>query len=82
MRHNWGAEQVYYHDSAGKLRVMPVAWTSLNSEDPVIVFGAGCSPFRLADLLELCRLINAIKCTEQEQLGEPQTSSERLGGVK
>jgi hypothetical protein len=42
------------------LRLIPIAWTSLNSEDPAVVFGKGHAPFRLQDLLELARLIDAL----------------------
>lgn len=59
-RHNWGEDRVYFHDDEGRLRSMPVAWTSVNLADPVAVLGAGRSPFRVVDLLELVRLIDAL----------------------
>jgi hypothetical protein len=52
---------VYYHDDAGRLRMMPITWTSLIAEDPTLVVGAGRSPFRLADLLELSRWIEQFR---------------------
>jgi hypothetical protein len=57
LRHNWGSAQVYYHDEAGRLRQLPLTWTSMSAEDPVVVTGAGHSPFKLADLLELAHYL-------------------------
>ncbi len=82
VRHNWGAEHVYFHDAAGCLRVLPLAWTSLFSEDPVVVFGAGQSPFKLMDLLELSRLIAALRDQDPEQLATPEIPPKQPGGVK
>lgn len=67
MRHNWGVDQVYYHDDAGRLRILPITWTSLNAEDPAVTLGAGRAPFKLADLLELARLLEHL----QEHLSHP-----------
>jgi hypothetical protein len=61
VRHNWGNDQVYFQDAAGHLRTLPSAWTSLSPADPVILVGAGRSPFKLADLLELSRLLQALR---------------------
>ena len=70
IRNNWDVDQVYYHDQAGRLRTIPVTWTSLISADPVVVFGGGRSPFKLVDLLELARLVEALQ--EQQQAQTPQ----------
>jgi hypothetical protein len=59
-RHAWGEERVHYHDDAGKLRSLPSAWTSVSPVDPFVVLAAGRSPFRVADLLELCRVMGAM----------------------
>jgi hypothetical protein len=59
-RHAWGEERVHYHDDAGKLRSLPSAWTSVSALDPFVVLSAGRSPFRVSDLLELCRLVGAM----------------------
>jgi len=56
-RHNWSEDHVYFHDEDGRLRSVPAAWTSLIAADPVVVLGAGRSPFRVADLLELVALL-------------------------
>ncbi|MBL7224410.1 MAG: hypothetical protein ISS72_11200 [Candidatus Brocadiae bacterium] len=59
-RRAWGEERVYYHDDAGKLRSLPSAWTSVSAVDPFVVLAAGRSPFRVPDLLELCRLMGTM----------------------
>lgn len=51
---------MHYHDDAGKLRSLPSAWTSVSPVDPFVVLAAGRSPFRVADLLELCRVMGAM----------------------
>ena len=48
---------MYYHDEAGILRALPLAWTSLAPVDPFVSLAAGRSAFRLLDLLELARLL-------------------------
>ena len=59
-RHNWGTDRVYYQDAQGQLRSLPAAWTSFIAEDPVVKQGAGRAAFRLADLLDLARLLEAL----------------------
>jgi len=54
---NWGEERVYYHDEAGALHSLPLAWTSIAAEDPFVSLAAGRSAFRVTDLLELSRLL-------------------------
>ncbi len=49
------------------MRLIPIAWTSLNPEDPAVVFGNGRAPFRLQDLLELARLIDALRGADHPQ---------------
>jgi hypothetical protein len=82
LRHNWGSAQVYYHDEAGRLRQLPVAWTSLSTEDPVIVIGAGHSPFKLADLLELAHLLAQIQANDSNRQPQNQQDPVTKGGVK
>jgi hypothetical protein len=72
MRPNWGADQAYYRDRRGRLRLIPIAWTSLNPEDPVVLFGQGRAPFRLTDLLEVARLLDGLRDSDQ-----PQTPGDR-----
>jgi len=59
-RHDWGEDRVYYHDDEGKLSSLPSAWTTVSAVDPFVVLAAERSPFRLPDLLELCRLLEAM----------------------
>jgi hypothetical protein len=40
---------------------MPAAWTSVGLIDPFVEVSEGRSPFRIADLLELSRIIHEIK---------------------
>ncbi len=51
---------MYYHDDEGRLCSLLAGWTSVSPADPFVVLAAGRSPFRLADLLELCRLVEAM----------------------
>jgi hypothetical protein len=66
VRQNWGEDLLYYHDSQGRLCSIPAAWTDHVPADPVVVVSAGRSPFRLQDLIELGRLIQAL----QQEAGE------------
>ena len=70
IRNNWNVDQVYYHDPGGRLRSIPITWTSLIAADPAVEFGKGQTPFKLVDLLELARLIDTLK--EQQQVQAPQ----------
>jgi Family of unknown function (DUF5372) len=56
-RHNWSEDRVYFHDDGGRLRTIPAAWTSVDEVDPIVALGAGRSPFRAADLVELAELV-------------------------
>jgi hypothetical protein len=65
-RHNWGQSLVYYQDDNGRLCSVPVGWTSIFPPDPLVCIAKGRSPFRVADLLELSRLIQGILIQESE----------------
>jgi hypothetical protein len=58
-RSNWGEDRVYFHDAGGRLRSLPAAWTSVAAGDPIVALGAGRSPFRFADLLDLAAFIES-----------------------
>jgi hypothetical protein len=77
-RHNWGEDRVYFHGDDGRLRSLPVAWTSVDSVDPVAALGAGRSPFRVSDLLELLRLIDAVNAAPSV----PARGGRRRRGVR
>jgi hypothetical protein len=69
-RHIWGEDRVYYHDETGKLRSIPAKWTDVHGEDPFVIVAAGRSPFRVVDLLELCRLVGGISDRSSVLSGE------------
>jgi hypothetical protein len=75
-RHNWGEDRVYFHNGEGKLCSLLAGWTSVSPVDPFVVVAAGRSPFRLADLLELSRLVEAMGAPESR--GRP---GKEAGGV-
>jgi hypothetical protein len=56
-RYNWSEDRVYFHDDEGRLKTIPAAWTSVDAEDPLVVLGAGRSPFRASDLVELVAIV-------------------------
>ncbi len=60
-RHNWSEDRVYFHDDEKKLRSVPSHWTSLVSEDPVLVVGGGRAHFRFAELLELATVLRELR---------------------
>lgn len=53
--------RVFYHDADGRLRPIPIAWTSLAEPDPFCVVSDGRALFRVEDLLELARMIRRHK---------------------
>ena len=60
-RRNWTEDRVYFQDDGGKLRSVPSQWTTLGTDDPVVVLGAGRAHFRIADLLELVTLLRELR---------------------
>jgi len=60
-RHNWGEYRVTFYDTPDHVRALPAAWTSLVPPDPSVVLAAGRAAFRVADLLELSRLVGRIE---------------------
>lgn len=60
-RLNWGVDRVYYHDSSGRLRSLPAAWTSVVAPDPVIIIAAGRAYFRVEDLLAMVALVAELR---------------------
>ena len=73
-RQNWGEERVYFHDQAGQLVALSARWTSVFPTDPFVVLSAGRSPFCLAQLLELARMIRQLRCVtpNEDSQGGPQ----------
>ena len=66
---------MYYHDEAGRLCSLPLAWTNLAFTDPFVSLAAGRSAFRVTDLLELARLI-AFLSGGLEEVCNAQNSAE------
>jgi hypothetical protein len=60
-RHNWGDERVNYFDDSGSEASIPVGFTDLRSPDPFVVISGNRSLFRVGDLLELVRLVEALR---------------------
>ena len=60
-RHNWGEYRVTFYQTPDRVRALPAAWTSLAPPDPSLTLAAGRAAFRVADLLELARLIGRIE---------------------
>jgi hypothetical protein len=60
-RHNWSEDRVYFHDDDKKLRSVPSPWTSLVSEDPVVVIGAERARLRVSELLTLATLLRELR---------------------
>lgn len=58
--HNWSEDRVICRVADGGLASVPLQWTSLCAPDPAISLTGGRSPFRLADLLELRRLLDLL----------------------
>ena len=57
----WGEERVYFRDDAGRLRHMPVTWTSHFEPDVFQVTAAGRCRFRIDDLLRLVELLEGLR---------------------
>jgi hypothetical protein len=56
-RQFWGEDRVVYVDERGEACSLPARWTSAVAEDPAVVVAAGRSHFRVADLVELVKLV-------------------------
>jgi len=70
-RHNWGEDLVYYHDKRGRLCRIPASWTNVIPPDPFVALAGRRSPFRISDLLELSRLIDALILEKHKKKSRP-----------
>ncbi len=59
--HCWGEDRVFYVDEAEQIRSFPAHWTTVAADDPFVVVSAGRSHFRVADLLELVKLVRGAR---------------------
>jgi hypothetical protein len=61
VRRTWGEDRVFFLDDDGVQRSLPRGWTDAADVDPAVAVGAGRSPFRVVDLLELVDLIAGLR---------------------
>ena len=60
----WGDQRVWFRTARGDLRTIPLRFTSLAPPDPYLEWGEGKSCHRVAELLELRRLMDGLRVQE------------------
>jgi hypothetical protein len=60
-RAQWGEDRIFYRNAFGHMASLPARWTSVVTEDPIVVAGAGRSRFRLDDLIELAAVVAGLR---------------------
>lgn len=60
-RQTWGEDRVFFLDDDGVQRSLPRAWTDLGDVDVFVAVAAGRCALRVADLLELVRLLDGLR---------------------
>jgi len=60
----WGDERVWFRSASGDLRTIPLRFTSLAAPDPYVQWGGGRSCHRVAELIELRRLMDRLQDPE------------------
>jgi hypothetical protein len=56
--HTWGEHRVFFRKPPDqRVWSLPAPWTDVEGPDPVVVLGAGRSPLRVDDLLDLASLL-------------------------
>jgi hypothetical protein len=60
----WGDERVWFRTASGDLRTIPLRFTSLAASDPYLQWGGGKSWHRVAELVELSRLMDGLRDAE------------------
>ena len=60
-RKNWGEDRVCFQDEQGRLESILASYTDAGGEDPFLMVAAGQAHFRYEDLVEMVRLIAAIR---------------------
>jgi hypothetical protein len=63
----WGEDRVYFKDAKGRLRRMPVGWTSVAEPDGFQVTAAGRCRFRTDDLLRLVDLVEGLRTSRRRK---------------
>lgn len=66
-RQNWGEDRVWFQDEDGRLHSLPMSWTDAGAVDPFVVVAAGRSQFRVTDLIELAKQIEAWHSGQMER---------------
>ena len=61
VRQAWNEERAYYKDERDEVHALPIAWTSVQPEDPFVSAAAGRCPVRLVDLQQIAELIARMK---------------------
>ena len=57
----WGEDRVSFYDGSGQHQSLPTAWTDLGEHYLFVCATGGRSWFRVRDLLELVRLVDALR---------------------
>jgi len=60
----WGDQRVWFRTASGDLRTIPLRFTSQAAPDPYLEWGGGRSYHRVAELLELRRLMDELQAAE------------------
>jgi hypothetical protein len=60
VRQNWSEDRVFFLDAEGRQFSLPVGWTDVAAADVFVAVAAGRCPVRVADLLALSLLIDAL----------------------
>ena len=56
-----GEQRVCFLDKKGRQCEIPLSWTDLAAEDPVVILASVKTWFRAADLVELARLVEGLR---------------------
>jgi Family of unknown function (DUF5372) len=63
-RRDWGDDRVCYRDEPDSEASIPISFTDLRAPDPFVEMAAGRSRFRIEDLIELTKSVEASKSKE------------------
>lgn len=62
----WDQDRVALADENGEVVSLPAAWTDIDPVDPFVAVAAGRCPFRVADLLAVASLVDALRVRASE----------------
>lgn len=63
----WDVDRVSFVDENGEVASLPAAWTDIDPVDPFVTMAASRCPFRVADLLAVADLIDALRVRASEK---------------